>query len=139
MSATIVALLTDLQSRGIELSTEFDRLIVHGPSDAMDTVTYQQLTYYKEDLIAAINMRPRGPVSAMPAEARSPPHAVRARCGSTVVELLRDGPNRWFMFAGTSALLNRVRNFASPFLDHAQRTAESWYGSTIDGWREVSR
>ena len=56
---------------------------------------------------------------------------VTATCGSTRVWLVRDG-DRWLMFAGTRS--SRRRDFASPFLNHAQRTAEAWYGLAEKGW-----
>jgi hypothetical protein len=56
---------------------------------------------------------------------------VTATCGSTRVWLVRDG-DRWLMFAGTRS--SRRKDLASPFLDHAQRTAEAWYGAPEQGW-----
>jgi hypothetical protein len=56
---------------------------------------------------------------------------VTATCGSTRVWLVRDG-DRWLMFAGTRS--SRRRDFASPFLNHAQRTAEAWYDLAEKGW-----
>lgn len=56
---------------------------------------------------------------------------VTATCGSTRVWLVRDG-DRWLMFAGTRS--SRRKDFASPFLSHAQRTAEAWYGAPETGW-----
>lgn len=58
---------------------------------------------------------------------------VTAVCGNTHVWLVRDG-DRWLMFAGSRA--SRRRDFASPFLAHAQRTAEAWYGPPAGGWRK---
>jgi hypothetical protein len=57
--------------------------------------------------------------------------SVTATCGGTRVWLVRDG-DRWLMFAGTRS--SRRRDFASPFLNHAQRTAEAWYGAPEKGW-----
>jgi hypothetical protein len=56
---------------------------------------------------------------------------VTATCGHTRVWLVRDG-DRWLMFAGTRS--SRRKDFASPFLNHAQRTAEAWYGAPEKGW-----
>jgi hypothetical protein len=58
--------------------------------------------------------------------------AYRATCGSTPVWLRKDG-DRWLMFAGTQK--SRRRDFASPFLEHAIRTAEDWYGPAAGGWQ----
>jgi hypothetical protein len=65
---------------------------------------------------------------ALPEDAR----LVTAICGETPVWLARDG-DRWLMFAGTQK--RRRRDFASPFLEHAIRTAEAWYGPAADGWQ----
>jgi hypothetical protein len=70
---------------------------------------------------------PAPPASALPDGA-----AYRATCGSTSVWLRKDG-ERWLMFAGTQK--RRRRDFASPFLEHAIRTAEAWYGPAADGWQ----
>ncbi|MCW5981974.1 MAG: hypothetical protein KIT09_28070 [Bryobacteraceae bacterium] len=59
---------------------------------------------------------------------------VTAACGETRIWLVRDG-ERWLMFAGSRRRGTRRRDFASPFLRHAMRTAEAWYGEAADGWR----
>jgi hypothetical protein len=63
---------------------------------------------------------------------------VLADCGGTRIWLVRDG-ERWFMFAGSRRESSRRRDFATPFLAHAQRTAEVWYGPATDGWRAERR
>jgi len=57
--------------------------------------------------------------------------AYRATCGSTPVWLRKDG-NRCLMLAGTQK--RRRGDFASPFLEHAIRTAEAWHGPAAGGW-----
>lgn len=52
--------------------------------------------------------------------------------------LVRDG-DRWLMFAGSRGSAGRRRDFASPFLGHAIRTAEFWYGAPTNGWRAESK
>lgn len=54
-----------------------------------------------------------------------------ATCGSTLVRLARER-GRWLMFAGTRQ--TRRKDVASPFMEHAIRTAEAWYGPAADGW-----
>lgn len=76
---------------------------------------------------APIRVEPT-PISAVRGDAA----AYRARCGTTLVWLRRDG-DRWLMFAGTQK--SRRRDFASPFLEHAIRTAEDWYGPAAEGWQ----
>lgn len=58
-----------------------------------------------------------------------------AQCGSTRIWLVRDG-DRWRMHAGSRGHAGRRRDFASPFLEHAMRTAEQWYGQASGRWRE---
>jgi len=65
---------------------------------------------------------------ALPEDAR----LVSAVCGQTRVWLTRDC-DRWLMFAGTQK--SRRRDFASPFLEHAIRTAEARYGPAAGGWQ----
>jgi hypothetical protein len=65
---------------------------------------------------------------ALPEDAR----LVSAVCGKTRVWLARDG-DRWLMYAGTRH--SRRKDFASPYLAHAVRTAEAWYGLADGGWR----
>lgn len=77
---------------------------------------------------APITCDPQSEVPVIPADAR----CVKATCGGTAVWLVRDG-DRWLMYAGTRS--SRRRDFASPFLNHAQRTAEAWYGPAKSGWQ----
>jgi hypothetical protein len=65
---------------------------------------------------------------ALPEDAR----LVTAVCANTRVWLARDG-DRWLMYAGSRQA--RRKDFASPFLAHAQRTAEAWYGPASSGWQ----
>lgn len=65
---------------------------------------------------------------ALPDDAR----LVTAVCGNTRVWLVRDG-DRWLMYAGSRH--SRRRDFASPYLAHAVRTAEAWYGPAVGGWQ----
>jgi hypothetical protein len=57
-----------------------------------------------------------------------------AFCRDAAVWLVRQG-SRWVMFAGSRRPEFRRRDFASPSLEHAKRTAETWYGPAPDGWR----
>lgn len=56
-----------------------------------------------------------------------------AVCGGTRVWLVRDGGARWRMYAGNRR--TRRKDFCSPWLDHARRTAECWYGVPEEAWR----
>jgi len=77
-----------------------------------------------------IEGRAAGPV--IPADAE----CVSADCGGTRVWLARDD-DRWLMFAGSRK--SRRKDFASPFLEHAIRTAEAWYGAPAAGWQQVEK
>jgi hypothetical protein len=54
-------------------------------------------------------------------------------CNGNRVWLVRDG-DRWLMFVGSRGPGGRRRDFASPYLQHAIRTAELWYGAPATGW-----
>ena len=67
--------------------------------------------------------------SAIPSDAG----CVAGECGGTRIWLVKDG-ERWLMYVG-SRKAGRRRDFASPFLAHAIRAAEQWYGAPGGGWR----
>ncbi len=78
------------------------------------------------------------PISVESVAASSAPIPTDATCvvGDCALRiwLVLDG-DRWLMFAGSRGPSGRRRDFASPFLGHAIRTAEFWYGVPADGWR----
>ena len=57
-----------------------------------------------------------------------------ATCGKTQVYIVRDS-ERWIMYAGFTKTANRCKDFASPYLEHAMRTAEAWFGKATGSWR----
>jgi hypothetical protein len=61
-----------------------------------------------------------------------------SECGNTRIRLVKDG-ERWLMFTGFDRAWRRRKDFASPFLAHAVRTAEQWYGTPAAGWRVEER
>ena len=73
---------------------------------------------------------------AQPAKPEYPTDATRmvSLCGSTRIRLVKDG-ERWLMFTRPGRSWRRTKDFASPFLEHAVRTAEQWYGAPAAGWR----
>lgn len=75
-------------------------------------------------------------IFAEPPEAAEPEaaEAYSAVCGVTQVWLSRSG-SRWIMFADSGEGRERVRPFSSPWLGHAKRTAEAWFGPPRDGWQ----
>lgn len=60
---------------------------------------------------------------------------ITAECGSTKVWLAKDG-DRWLMYTNSRKASDRRKDFASPFLEHAVRTAEQWYGAPVGDWHE---
>jgi hypothetical protein len=78
-------------------------------------------------LVAEEGPEMNGP--AIPADAA----CVAGDCVSARVWLVREG-ERWLMFVGSRTANGRRRDFASPFLKHAMRTAELWYGVPAGGW-----
>jgi hypothetical protein len=74
------------------------------------------------------------PVAAEEVQVPADATCVAGTCGGIRVWLVRDG-DRWLMFAGSRNASGRRRDFASPFLGHAIRTAEFWYGSPVNSWR----
>ncbi len=59
---------------------------------------------------------------------------VAGDCGGTRIWLVKDG-ERWLMYVGSRNAGGRRKDFASPFLAHAIRTAEQWYGPPASDWR----
>jgi hypothetical protein len=59
---------------------------------------------------------------------------VAGECGGTKVWLVKDG-ERWLLFVGSRKPNGRRRDFATPYVEHAIRTAEQWYGTAGGGWR----
>jgi hypothetical protein len=61
-----------------------------------------------------------------------------SECGSTRIRLARDG-ERWLMSTRPRKAWRRRKDFASPFLAHAVRTAAQWCGAPAAGWRLAER
>ena len=74
--------------------------------------------------------KPEGTGLAVPRGAT----CLAGECGGTKVWLVKDG-DRLIIFAGSRKAHGRRRDFASPYVGHAIRTAEQWYGAA-GGWRE---
>lgn len=58
---------------------------------------------------------------------------VAGECGGTKVWLVKEG-ERWLMYVGSRRAGGRRRDFATPYVEHAIRTAEQWYGAPSNGW-----
>jgi len=81
----------------------------------------------------ALEVRPANGAPTIPADAAE----ITGDCGGTRVWLVIDS-GRWLMFAGSRGAGGRRRDFASPFLGHAIRTAEQWYGAPTGGWHAAA-
>lgn len=77
-------------------------------------------------------------VDASPKSSPLDASAYSADCGGTRIWLGKEG-DRWLMFAGSRKAGNKRRDFASPFVEHAMRTAEAWYGPAASGWQPETR
>lgn len=77
-----------------------------------------------------IAAQPPTPKPCLPDRVR----CVIAECGSTQVWLAKDG-DRWLMYENSRSSSARRKDFVSPFLEHAIRTAEQWYGKPVGGWK----
>ncbi len=80
--------------------------------------------------IVRVDEHAEGAEGAIPANAT----CVAGECGGVRVWLVRDG-ERWLMYVGSRKPSGRRRDFATPYLAHAIRTAEQWYGASRSGWR----
>jgi hypothetical protein len=89
---------------------------------------------YDKWLAAAPLVTEETPPPAAPPNFPSSMDCVAGVCGGTRVWLVKDG-ERWLMLVGSRKASGRRRDFASPFIGHAIRTAEHWYGPAADGWR----
>src|SRR4051794_36017626 len=89
------------------------------------------------------NPRPLLPPPPRLTSPRLPPpepdlSACIARFSSGVeIELHRESGTRWLMWEVRFGRRSRRKDFASPSMEHAKLTAQSWYGQLVDGWREL--
>jgi hypothetical protein len=115
-------------------------LLAQVPPDApMDDATIavwngQRFVAYDKWLVTAPIVREENPNSEAATALHTGVSCVVGDCPGTRVWLVRDG-ERWLMYAGSRKSGSRRRDFASPFLSHAIRTADQWYGVADSGWR----
>jgi hypothetical protein len=134
--------LRDQQESGVSSLGPQPSLLEQVPPDApMDDAVIT--VWNGERFVAYQQWLATAPLAAAESEAVNPTipteaGCVAANCGGTRIWLARDG-DRWLMFVGTRKAGGRRKDFASPFLAHAMRTAEEWYGAAADGWREEEK
>jgi hypothetical protein len=74
--------------------------------------------------------------------APQPPVPEPGRCrasfaGGVQIEICPESRNRWVMFEVRYGRRSRVKNFVSPYLDHAKRAAEHLHGAPLEGWQAL--
>jgi hypothetical protein len=77
--------------------------------------------------------RPKPPVPPEP----EPVACIADFSAGIQVELRTDGGHRWLMWELRDGGRIRRKDFASPFLDHAKRTAAHWLGEPTSDWRAL--
>jgi hypothetical protein len=76
--------------------------------------------------------------SPHPPEPQAEPlDCVASFVGGLQVELHRENRSRWLMWEVRDGRKTRRRDFASPYLDHAKRTAAFWYGEPVEDWQSL--
>jgi hypothetical protein len=131
------ALLNDLRRQGVELSVERNGIKVKGSERALTAVARQQIAYFERELIELVWSEPVLPAtnSVNPAAPASDEQCTEATfAGSVTVQIRPYGPNRWSLWFTHGAAWRKRKDFATPYLDHARRTAEHWYGPLLDSW-----
>lgn len=129
--------LREQQSRPAREADSAPRLLEQIPPDAPTddaTITVWDgerfVAYEKWLATAPVAVDPVEQAAGMPRDA----DCVWAVCGGMRIWLVRDG-DRWLMFAGSRKAGGRRKDFASPFLAHAMRTVEQWYGAPAGSWQ----
>jgi hypothetical protein len=70
-----------------------------------------------------------------PAESAPAPTLWSARFpGGVQVELRLEQGGRWLMWVVREGVVERRKDFASPYAEHAKRTAEQWFGALLTSW-----
>jgi hypothetical protein len=78
----------------------------------------------------------RTKASAVPAP--GPSACIAQFAGDVLVELRRESSSRWLRWETKGGRRTRRTDFASPYLDHAKRTAAHWYGEPVGDWQELT-
>jgi hypothetical protein len=138
VSAPAAALLAALRQQGVELSIRRGDIKVKGPARALTAETYQKLAYFQDELLDLLEAEPAEPLPAR----ELPPAPLAATvdkteaffAGGLRIQVRQDDGGRWMIWFTHGAAWRRRKDFASPWPDHARRTAELWFGPPVDGW-----
>jgi hypothetical protein len=112
-------------------STEFPFCLLNLPAWRRSPFDLRLTRWYRSEQEAIDQYRPKPPAPPAPE-----PKACAADFGGGVrIEIVKDG-SRWLMWEMRGGRARRRTDFASPFLDHARRTAVHWYGEPLSEWQE---
>lgn len=89
--------------------------------------------WFRTEKEAIDEYRPRAPAPPPP----EPAACVAEFSGGVQVELRRENTNRSLMWKCKDGQRTRKKDFASPSLYHAKRTAAIWYGDPVSEWKEL--
>ena len=82
-------------------------------------------------------IRPEPKPKSRYATGLEPAHMEATFAGGTRVQLRLEQSSRWCMWVTLGGVWKRRKDFASPFAEHACRTAEHWYGTPTTDWHPV--
>jgi hypothetical protein len=137
MSATATALLAALRQQGVEFSAHRGDIKVKGPERALTAEAYQKIAYFQDHILELLEAEPAEPPA--PSLPPAPPVAAVEKTEALFadnlhIQLRQDGGGRWMIWFSHGAAWRRRKDFATPFLDHARRTAEHWFGAPVSEW-----
>ena len=121
------------QHAGVKEPSPLDLVPADAPADDETITVWNGERFVNWSVWRAHQPTAVGEAAAKPDPAREFADAQRiwAKCGSTLVMLANEEGERWVMYVGSL----RRRDFATPFLAHAIRTAEFWFGPATAGWQ----
>jgi hypothetical protein len=128
----------ELQEQAVQEPERQPSLLEQIPPDA--PMADATVTVWHGDRFVAYGKRlattPLADVEKQPEDKTAIPvdaDCVAGDCGGARIWLVKEG-ERWLMYVGSRRSARR-RDFATPYLGHAIRTAGQWYGAPGGGWR----
>jgi hypothetical protein len=109
-------------------SADYPFCLVNLPAWRRSPCDMRLAEWYRTEEEAVAKYAPRPPIAPEPST------CIGNFAGGVQIELSREGPSRWTMWEVRYGKRKRRTDFASPWLDHAKRTAVYWYGEPIGGW-----
>jgi hypothetical protein len=114
-------------------STEFPVCLVNLAAWRRTPVDLRLARWFRTEEEAIDEYRPRAPAALAP----EPSACIAEFSGGVHVELRRESSSRWLMWEVKDGRRKRRPDFASPYLDHAKRTAAHWYGEPVSAWEAL--